>query len=357
MDSVGINFSDSSIEAVHVSSNWLGGVKVMSYGRIELSEGVILNGEVQDAAQLKERIQQVCAQAQPSAIQAKRVSFSIPESQVFTRVLSFPTQVSEAEIQQSLQYQLPSFVPFETEAMHYDAIQLGEHDGKREVLAVAIAREILDEYESIFKELQMNVETIELESISSARAVMQLPNEQSLQLLLDVGARTTIVSIFSHTGLRFTFNIPVAGNAFTEQIAKALSITSHQAEKLKITSGFSGTGKSADGGSVLRAAWQPIIDKIKEAVEYTETKTSTNLASVTIIGGSGQLIGLAEFLTEQLQVSCQRGALLPIFKQNSILHSIATQQLMYANALGLAARAVTKATNQAPYINFFRNKT
>lgn len=357
MDIVGINFSDRSIEAVQASSSWLGTGKLTGFGRIDVPAGVITNGKIDDADQLRDRVQQLYAEAKPSPINAQHVAFSIPESQIFSRVLSFPAQISVTDIEHSLQYQLPSYVPFEIDAMYYDSIQLGTHDGQQEVLTVAIARDILDAYAQMFQELHLHVDTIELESISSARAVMELPPESTLRLLLDVGARTTIVSIFSHTGLRFTFNIPVAGDAFTEQIAKSVGVTDHQAEKLKLQSGLTGTGKQAVAGDVLRAAWQPVIDKMTEAIEYVETKTHANLDAVIIIGGSGQLIGLADHLTEQLGVTCQLGTLLPIFKQNSILQSIMTQQLMYANALGLAAGSFIKTKNQTPYINFFRNKT
>lgn len=356
MDIVGINFADTSIEAVQAVSSWLGGAKVRSFNRMEIPAGVIENGSLRDETQLVNQVRQLLTTAKPKPITSQRVACSIPESQIFSRVLSFPLQVSLAEIHQSLQFQLPAYVPFEANAMYYDALPLGEHNGQTEVLAVALDRKILDAYVKLFDRLRMRIDTIELESISSSRAVMKLPPEGQLSLLLDIGSRTTIVSFFSQAGLCFTFNVPVAGALFTEQIAKTQNITIHQAEKIKCQYGFQAKGKSAAVSDVLRAAWQPIITKIKEGIDYIETKTKSQLASIVLIGGSAQLPGLTAYLREQFNVETSLGSLLPIFKKNSILQALIQQQLMYADAAGLAAGPFKRSTAQAPSINFFRNK-
>ena len=84
----------------------------------------------------------------------------------------------------------------------------------------------------------LEVSDLILQPMASADAVLT-PDEKELGVvLIDIGAGTTDVAIFSEGAIRHTSVIPIAGDQITSDIAMALRTPTQDAEEIKLRYGF-----------------------------------------------------------------------------------------------------------------------
>lgn len=336
-----MNFSDTSIEAVELERNWLGKIQPVAVSRITLPVGCITNGIILQPEALADAVEQLWQQAKPQALTSRAVAISIPESQVFSRVLRFPGAITTPQISETIQAQLSHYLPFSNAEVAYDFVTLSRKTDQVDVLLIAVAKTTLQGYRTLAAAAQWKLQTIELESISTARAVIAPQTPGAVVGIIDLGARTTIVSLFDSAGLRFTFNIPLAGNHLTEYVAKQLKLELVEAEQLKCELGL--TGKTA---KPLQTCLEPLVQKLTEAITYFNDTNHEAVQQFYLVGGTAQLPSMDTWLQDKLGVPCSRAKLLPAWAKNSIV------DMMHCNALGLALGALPNYSGQM--INFIK---
>lgn len=346
-----MNLSDSSVEAVELQQGLFGRPAIRAYNRVLLPDGCMDNGVIKSPAALAENLRQLFAAAHPHPIAGAAVAMSLPETQLFSRLLSFPREVSIEQISATIIDQFSRYLPFEFSEVVYDHFSLGQRGNYRDVLLVAIQRTVLESYDDLIAELNWPVMALELESISSARAVVPAVPAGQATLLLDVGARTTIASWFDDHGLRYTFNSPLAGHYFTQQVVEQLHIAFAEAEASKCRAGV----VQAPLNKIIQQAWQPLIEHVRNGIQYVATTLERPTTKIMLIGGSAQLPGIADWLTTQLNCQTILPPLLPNLKQNDMVQHVQREGSLYYNAVGLALGH--SATFQPrPKINFYHHK-
>lgn len=329
----GLNLSDSSVEIVELTTTWLGQGHFSKQTRADLAEGLIENGIIHDVTKLAQAIQ-------AATTVTGDLIMSLPESQVYSRWLRFPAETKPADVRVTIQEHCSEYIPFERGDMVLDYIFAPVVGAQRDVLLLGVPNTILTAYRELAAALHCKLKRLELESLSSARAALEQLPSSGATLLLDVGARTSIASWFTNAGLHFTFNIPLAGLHFTEQVQHELKLTVSEAERLKQRSGF--TGKTKD---ILAQAWQPIVQAVNDGRQYLETESATHTTGVVLIGGSAQLPGVTDWLHEQWQLPVILPQALPWQKKYGMV-----EELML-NAAGLALGEL-KSYRHWPTVNF-----
>ncbi len=84
----------------------------------------------------------------------------------------------------------------------------------------------------------LEVEQLMLNPLASSLAVLTEDERELGVALVDVGAGTTDVAIFTNGAIRHTAVIPIAGDLITSDIAMALRTPTKDAEDIKVESGF-----------------------------------------------------------------------------------------------------------------------
>ncbi|NMM27045.1 MAG: cell division protein FtsA [Glaciimonas sp.] len=83
----------------------------------------------------------------------------------------------------------------------------------------------------------LEVSDLILQPMASADAVLTLDEKELGVVLIDIGAGTTDVAIFSEGAIRHTSVIPIAGDQITSDIAMALRTPTQDAEEIKLRYG------------------------------------------------------------------------------------------------------------------------
>lgn len=165
----------------------------------------------------------------------------------------------------------------------------------------------------------LSLNSITLEPLASAQAVLSKEEKEAGVVLLDIGGGTTDLAIFKDGIIRHTAVIPFGGNVITEDIKEGCAIIEKQAELLKIRFGSAWPGENKDNeivsipglrgrepkeitlknlSRIIHARLQEIIDQVYlEIKNYGHEEQKKKLiAGIVITGGGAQLRHLKQLV-------------------------------------------------------------
>ncbi|HXD39176.1 MAG TPA: cell division protein FtsA [Ramlibacter sp.] len=160
----------------------------------------------------------------------------------------------------------------------------------------------------------LEVEQLMLNALASSQAVLTDDEKELGVALIDIGAGTTDVAIFTNGAIRHTAVIPIAGDLITSDIAMALRTPTKDAEDIKVESGYAkqlladpeqqvevpGLGDRGPrmlSRQALAGVIEPRIEEIFSLVQQVvrESGYEEVLSSgIVITGGSAVMPGMVE---------------------------------------------------------------
>ena len=160
----------------------------------------------------------------------------------------------------------------------------------------------------------LEVDQLMLNPLASSQAVLTEDERELGVVLVDIGAGTTDVAIFTNGAIRHTAVIPIAGDLITSDIAMALRTPTKDAEDIKVENGFAkqlladpetqvevpGLGDRGPrmlSKQALAGVIEPRIEEIFSLVQQVirESGYEEVLSSgIVITGGSAVMPGMVE---------------------------------------------------------------
>lgn len=334
----GLDISDFSIEVMEIKSG-LWKPKLVSYGRQKLEPGVIENGVIYKKDKLAESVKKALDTAFPKKIKSDNCVLSLPESKVFTYIFNLPLGLNSNQIKRVLKYEVEKVIPLSFDKIYFDFLVVSKNRKEflQEVFFVGASKKIVNDFYEVLKKLRIHPLAFDMESTALARSLIERYNKSVGVVIVDIGARTTILSIFDQGGIRLTFNFPIAGNEFTESLAKELKISLKEAEILKKTKGLN----SKQVSKILKPQIQLIVEEIRKLIKYYKIHSENKIEEIILAGGSSLLEGLDKYLADSLDLEVKIGNPLLKVKDSSGLTE-KKNSILFATVLGLALRATVK---------------
>ena len=318
----GLDISDDSIEIMELSSL----DKISSFGRIELPLGVVEDARILKEEVLIKAIQSLIDKVKPKKLSTRRVVMAIPESKVFSSFFRLPLSLKNNEIKGILENEAESKLPVKKSEVYTDFLVTSTSKGKQEIFFAAVLRETVNNYCKLLEKLKLTPFVFEMESFAQARAILKdgIANNNAF-LILDIGARKTVLSIFNNNIIRVSAVLPRGGNNFTNQIAQKLNLTKEEAENLKQKEGL----KNQKITSSLSGLLDEITDFTLENLKFFQNRNGIDLTKVLITGGSAQMEGLRDYFSRKIEIIVE---IIP--------------KSFYSTAQGLAMRGLDKKFDQ-----------
>ena len=330
----GLDISDTSLEMVEFRKK--GGKVVLSaVGRMILSKGVIEDGKILDEQKLAAAIRDLCAKTQPQKISTKLVIASLPESKIFTHHFKLPVTIQANDLAGALKFEAEGVVPASQDELLFDYKIIKKDAGKQEILYVAAFKNIAESYARTLRLAGLEPLVLDAEALSIARSLIKVYNKDEAVLIIDIGAKETALSIFDQDGIRFSRDLPTAGDFFTKIIAAKLKMSWDQAENMKITCGLDLDCEDGRILLVLQQSLEKISQEIIKGIRYYENEIGRKVAKGLLVGGSANLTGFAEYFQDNLMIPCEWGRPWIVSDQSPI-----SSTLLLTNAIGLALRGV-----------------
>ncbi len=239
-------------------------------------------------------------------IEAREINMSVPIFSSFLTVMELP-QMSELEVAKAVQFEAKKYVPVSLDSVVIDWSLIGTSgDGKILILLVAIPKDLINEYTNIAREADLKLLTIELETISAARAL--IGNDPVPAVLMDMGSRDTTISVVDNGSLRISHSIETSGEDLTRALANSLNISWRRAEELKKENGLKVMDNNSQITSVLSPLLDIIINATQNIIDIYFSKTKKKIEKLIIYGGASKMPGFAEYLNSRLKMDVVIGA-------------------------------------------------
>lgn len=238
---------------------------------------------------------------------------ALPETQVFTRIVQVPP-LTERELISAIKWEAEQYIPLPLEEVQMDFSVVGEsrdsqNNKKFDVLLVAAPKKFIERYLKILEMCELEVAALETEIISVSRSLLPSATEKPITaMIVNLGAKTTDLSIIKNGIIAFTRSIPTGGENLTKALSQDLGFPLPQAEEYKKTYGLKKDQLEGKVYNSLRPLYGIIVEEIKRSIAFFQNKFPDDVVSVIILsGGSAKLPGLVESLVEETGVETQVG--------------------------------------------------
>lgn len=344
MPATGVDISDTSLKYVSFKPTMDKSKErvLKDWGDITIPSGVVERGTVLDQKQLAAVLKEF-----KSLTNAEYVRLSLPEERAYLFETEVKSNLPLKEVRGLLEFRLEENVPIPSKDVVFDyTILPSESDEKNTTVSVAAyARETIQAYFDACMEAGLRPLTFEVEAQAMARAMIP-KNVASTAMIVDFGKTRTGIGIVSKGTLMYTSTIDIGGEGLSQVLRKVLGDkTESELTRIKNAEGLIRGVDSAEVRDALLSTVSVIKDEISTRMQYWNLRNgvgSRRIETVLLCGGSSNLLGLPEYLTESLGVAAVRGNVWEnsFSLENSIPPIDKRHSYGYASAIGLALRSI-----------------
>lgn len=328
---IGLDLGASAVKAVEMQAK--GDVlEVTGFGQIEV--------EPDNDQALREAVSNLFAEG---GFQARRVASSVSGKMIIVRHIQVD-RCSGDQLEEAVRFEAEKYLPFPVDEAILDWTETGDQDSQTmDLLLVAAKREQIEEHLEQVSGGGLKPEVVDVDAFAIANAY-ELCGEAEEEVaegcvaFVDVGARKSTINISSGGVSRFTREVSIGGNEFTETLARILNMPFEEAEDYKRDSG--------EGAPVLEEALAPSVEELANEIqlsfEWFQNQYSQRVDRVLVTGGGARLPFFNRLFSEVLNL--QVSGFDPL--ASVVLGEGLDEELLKANAsqlavaTGLAARLV-----------------
>lgn len=337
-----MDLSDLSIKVFQMKRDGKKDV-AKGYGYFEIPRGYIEDGRILEKTKVAEIVKMAVKKAGPKKIKTKKVLCSIPESKAFLRMITAP-KMDESEAAEALKWEIEASIPLRCDQVYFDWQFLDEFDGKQNILTVAASKEIVDDLMDVLALADLEVYSLELESIACARSLIPKTSpKEEITLIVDIGASRTSFIISEGPVPYFTSSVPFSSEVITDIISKRMNISLEEAEKIKIAQGIEGSSSNDPIFNIVQPFLENLSSEIEKSLDFFQTmnKDKPGVSRIILCGGGANLKGLADYLSSRLGkevrlgdpwINFNLGGKLPLINKEGSVH--------FATVIGLALKNI-----------------
>ena len=334
---LGLHINMHALKALQFDS--IGGKTVLhAYSNTPTPRGLINNDDILDRKKLSEFIRTTLAKPAHGNFSTNRAVVCIPESKSYVRVMEME-QMDEEKAELAIMYEAEAYIPMPMDQVYFDWDILSKNGKTMSVLLTASQKEYVDTLASVIENAGLVVCGMEVEAQSVAHALVP-PSVKEPVLIVDIDAFKTDLVIVENGALQFTSSVPVAGNMFTESLAKALGVTTQVAEKLKREVGFANTVEYPNLKSSMISAVENFAAEIKNILKFHYDHADSHISQIIITGGGAKMQHMTELLPPLLEAYAPVTVTVanPLEHVPNLMHNPLTpyEALSFTNAIGLA---------------------
>lgn len=308
---IGIDISDRAIKLVSLYQRG-NGIHIESLGRIALPLGTVQGGEIKKPEIFVDKLKELVNKPLYGKAFSSEVYACLPETRTFIKLIEVgksPNNINDLVLSE-----LESNIPMPVEEIYWDW-QLVDFSGKKYILVGAAPRSIADQYISLFKIAGLTIVGLELESISTIRALLREEDPAfvnaapSTYAIIDIGNRRTSLVIYGGNTILLSISLPISSEEATLKIAEAMSIDVQQAEKAKLVCGFNPDKAEGIVREILMSMVDKLVLKVKELIRFqgSHYPSFPPISKILLAGSGVNIEKLDEVLAEKLEMVVYKG--------------------------------------------------
>lgn len=284
----GVDIGSGSLKLVELSDD-RGKPRLETYGYVDVGD-LFSKGTTESLSELAGVFQALRKKSRSTASLAVT---AIPMHSVFSSVLHLPKMKSK-EMEAAVKWEAKKIIPLPLEEMILDwrVIEDKKHQeesgNSTRVLLTSTPKELVQRYIRAFKAFGVQLLSLETEAFALTRSL--IGNDSSTIMLVDMGHKTTNITIVSGGIPMLSRSVSSGGQEVTAVIAQKMGLAEAEAEDYKrdLRGELSGD---------LQAAFKPVIDEIRYSFTLFENQHKSKIEKAVLTGGSAALPGLTSHLS------------------------------------------------------------
>jgi type IV pilus assembly protein PilM len=294
---VGLDIGSSSVKAVELSRRGRSKEFELTHlGVAPMPAEAIVQGAFLNSSAIVEAIREAVEKAK---IRTKSVAAAVCGHSVIVKKVSLPAMTRD-ELDEQIRWEAEQYIPFDVNEVNLDfqILNGGGGEGQMEVLLVAAKKDLVDDYVQVIREAGLQPAAIDVAAFAVENAFEAnyeiRPDE--VVALVNIGAQVVNINIISNGAPAFTRDITTAGNQYTEEIQKALSISFDEAERLKLGGRRSESSQEVVPQEVeqaMRSVTETVIGEISRSLDFfSATSADSRIERIVLCGGGASVAGL-----------------------------------------------------------------
>lgn len=272
---IGVEFGSNTLKMAVCSDNT---VKKMVVAR--MPEDLIREGRVTSPAAMTEFLK---ATMKENGIRGGSCAMVLPSSLVIGHHITMPV-MSEAELKLNLPFEFRDFVGKDGAKYDYDYSVLSVKDNAMEIYAAAVRREIVEQFQAIFKKAGLNLKIATPGEMAWRNLVAEANSLPKKLCIVDIGHNNTRVNIFVNGDFVMGKDIDMAGALLDQTIADNMQLDAYAARNRK-EANLNGVLSS----DMMNDAYQTLAIEVMKTVNFFKYSDSTEggpLEHLYYCGGS-----------------------------------------------------------------------
>jgi type IV pilus assembly protein PilM len=293
---VGLDVGSSSIKAVELSKKSKNkNFELTHMGVAQVPAEAIVQGAFLNSSAITEAIQEAIENAK---IKTPNVAAAVCGHSVIVKKVSLP-QMTRDELDEQIRWEAEQYIPFDVNEVNLDfqILESSDGEGQMDVLLVAAKKDLIDDYVQVIREAGLTPVAVDVAgfAIENAFEANYDTAPDDVIALVNIGAQVVNINIMAGGVPCFTRDITTAGNQYTEEIQKALSISFEEAERIKL--GGQGTDSQdvvpQEVEQAMQSVTETVIGEISRSLDfYAATTAESRINKVYLSGGSARVPGL-----------------------------------------------------------------
>jgi type IV pilus assembly protein PilM len=315
-DMFAIDFGARSIKVAKLHKT-IEGYELDNYG-VKLSPpDSIINGEILNPIAVADVLTEI---VRDSGLRDNRAIIAITGQKVIIREIVLPL-MEDKELLSGVMWEAPKYVPYDLDESIIDAAKVEEFEEKEgnkmmRVLLVATPKNVVNPYMEALKKSRIIPKIVDEISSANIRAFDHYLSDKEekddessiINIILSIGASSTILTLVEKKNLKFTRNILMGGNDITKAIAKSLNITFEEAEKLKrdteiVLGPETEEEKQNESEKIILKILNQMAKEVRKSLSYYKTQSQkVKYNKLILSGGCAKIKNIDKFLSEQLEI-------------------------------------------------------
>jgi type IV pilus assembly protein PilM len=299
----GLDIGSSSVKMVELDGK-MNSLNLVSLGYENLPADTIIDGQIMELNVVSDVIRSVC---QNHEVHSDNVVTGVSGHSVILKNIVLPA-MSKEELEESIDWHAEEHIPYDLADVNLDYQVTAENTESTHVLIAACKTERIDNIKQAIQLAGKTPVVIDVDTfaLQNCYEVNYNPSETDVVTLLNIGASTMNVNIVKGSRSLFTRDITVGGSQFTDVLQRSLGLNFQQAEAVK-----RGVTDAVEG--LEEKSIEPLMNNVTEIVAMEIQKTfdfyrattednETQVQKILISGGGSKLNGLAQELSERLEL-------------------------------------------------------
>jgi type IV pilus assembly protein PilM len=280
-----------------------------------------------------------------SGTRAKSCAIAVSGSAVFTKTISLPANLAEADIESQVQIEANQYIPYPLNEVSLDFEVLGPSARNKDMIDILLAASKSENVESRQDAIDaagLKTKVVDVEAFAIANAFELIRKRDGVARseavgLFDIGYDLTTLLVIKGGQVIYTRDHPFGGHQLQEEIQRRYDMTAEQA-------GFFERNEDPPVDfeeEVLEPFQLNVVHQISRALQfYASSSEYSNIGTIYLSGGAAALKGLATMVQQELGMTTRIAD--PVtgmdIAQNVAVTSIKRNANNLMIAMGLALR-------------------